>query len=139
MQFQFSAGIVVFRMQDGQREYLLLHYPHGHWDLPKGKIEKGESKEQAAVRELKEETSLDAEIINGFEQKFEYFFKHDGELVKKTVYFFVAKALSNDVQLSFEHVGSDWLPYTQARARLTFKNAKVLLQEVEQFLIIVNY
>ena len=38
----FSAGVVIFRMCDSNREYLLLHYSHGHWDLPKGKIENGE-------------------------------------------------------------------------------------------------
>ena len=135
MQFQFSAGFVPYREKNGEYEYLLLHYPHGHWDFPKGKIEKGESKQEAALRELKEETRLSAEIIDGFEKKFEYFFKQEGELIKKTVYFFIGKAIEGEITLSHEHIGFEWLPFDQAVERLTFDNAKELLKEVNSFLV----
>ena len=46
-----SAGIVLFRRKEGERLFLLLHYPTGHWDFVKGKMEKGESTHQTAVRE----------------------------------------------------------------------------------------
>ena len=38
-----SCGIVVFHRKDEECEFLLLHYPEGHWDLPKGHVEEGES------------------------------------------------------------------------------------------------
>ncbi len=135
MKFLFSAGIITFYIKNETPHFLLLHYPHGHWDLPKGKIEKGESKESAALRELKEETGLTAQIIEGFEKKLEYFFKQDGELIKKTVYFFLGQALSDEITLSDEHIDFAWLPYDQALERLTFENAKEVLKEAKCFKI----
>lgn len=134
MQFQFSGGFVLFNVKNGVREYLLLHYPHGHWDLPKGKIEKGETKHEAALRELKEETGLDATIIDGFQEQFDYFFKAEGQLIKKTVYFFIAQTDKREITLSHEHIGSAWLPKEEALARLTFENAKELLNSADSFL-----
>ncbi len=134
MKFLFSSGFFLFRVNNGELEFLLLQYPHGHWELPKGKIEKGESKQEAAMRELKEETGLDAELIPGYEEQLEYFFKHAGELNKKTVYFFVGRALSQEVTLSDEHIGYTWLPFDQALERLTFDNAKKLLTKAHTFL-----
>ncbi len=121
-------------MKSKTREYLLLHYPHGHWDLPKGKIEKGESKEQAALRELKEETGLETDIIEGFGEHYYYYFKQDGDLMKKTVYFFIGKALSDAVTLSEEHIGYEWLPFEKSMERLTFANTKTVLEKAEKFL-----
>ncbi len=136
MQRLFSAGIIIFYERAGKREYLLLHYAAGHWDLPKGKIEKGETKEQAALRELEEETGLAARILPGFEQTFGYWFKgyQEGELTHKTVYFFIGRTNKKKVALSHEHIGYTWLPYKQALKQLTYKNARETLQKAERFL-----
>src|SRR5260221_14596308 len=93
MKLLFSAGIIVYRIEDDQIEYLLLQYNAGHWDFAKGKIEKGETKEEAALRELDEETGLSAEIQPTFEETFSYIFHdYDKQLAQKTVYFFVGQA-----------------------------------------------
>ncbi len=134
MKEQVSAGIITFYIKNEVPHFLLLHYPHGHWDLPKGKIEEGESKETAALRELKEETGLTAQIIDGFEKKLEYFFKQNGELIKKTVYFFIGQVLFGEITLSDEHIGFEWLPCEQALKRLTFENAKEVLKQAHDFL-----
>ncbi len=134
MKYFFSAGIIVFYIKNEIPHFLLLHYPHGHWDLPKGKIEKGESKEIAALRELKEETGLTARIIEGFEKKFDYVFKQEDELIKKTVYFFLGQVISDEVILSYEHIGFAWLPYDQALERLTFETAQEVVKEAKCFL-----
>lgn len=134
MKFIFSAGIILFFIKNNEREYLLLHYPHGHWDLPKGKIEEGETKQQAALRELKEETGIAAEIYPDFEKHFNYFFKLDDVLIKKTVYFFVSQSFTDQVTLSEEHIGYSWLKYKDALKRLTFGNAQEVLKKANQFL-----
>jgi 8-oxo-dGTP pyrophosphatase MutT (NUDIX family) len=138
MQRQFSAGLVLFNEDTAteQRDYLLLHYLSGHWDFPKGKIEKGETKHQAALRELHEETGLTAEILLGFEEQFTYWFRNydDGELLQKTVYFFIGKTDKKEVTLSREHTAYAWLPFDQALERLTYDNAKEMLTKVEKFL-----
>lgn len=137
MQETFSAGLVIFKeLSPGQRTYLLLHYTSGHWDFPKGRIEKGESKLEAAMRELKEESGLTADLIPGFEQSFDYLFKayDTGELTRKTVYFFIGRAHEGEVVLSHEHIGYVWFEYREAVKRVTYPNAKKLLKEVEEFL-----
>jgi len=135
MKLLFSAGIVVYFKRKEKFQYLLLHYEAGHWGFPKGKIEEDEDKRETALRELKEEASLLATIHDGFEYSFEYFFKEkDGDLAKKTVYFFVGRTRSKKVRLSDEHVGFEWLEYEQAIEKLTYDNARKLLEKANKFL-----
>lgn len=130
-----SAGIVVYRTQNNVQEYLLLHYQAGHWDFPKGKVESGESHQEAALRELSEEAGITSTIMSGFEHTFSYVFHdYDGLLAKKTVYFFVGETQSNHITLSHEHQDFIWLPYQEACQKLTYANAKTLLDDVHTFL-----
>ncbi len=130
-----SAGIIVYCRIDNEVEYLLLHYSAGHWDFPKGKIEKGETKNQAALRELLEETGLYTKIQPGFEDRLSYFFyDFDGERAHKTVYFFVGQVKKQEIVLSHEHQGFDWLPFTLALKQLTYDNAKQVLRNVNDFI-----
>ncbi len=126
-----SAGVVVFN--DGR--YLLLQYGAGHWDFPKGHVEKGESDVQATLRELKEETGIvDAEILPGFSERIRYFFKKEGRTIAKEVVFFVARTKTEKVTLSHEHKGFVWLSFKEAVAKLTYDNAKNILRKAEAFL-----
>ncbi len=136
MKREFSAGVVVFCMRNKTIEYLLLHYASGHWDFPKGHIEKGETKKETALRELKEEAGISAQLYEGFEDSFEYFFKNTKtyELINKTVYFFVGKTDTKQVTLSHEHIGYEWLEYNQALEKITYKNAQELLKKAHKFL-----
>ena len=125
-----SAGTIVIK----DNKYLLLHYTAGHWDFAKGHVEAGESLQQTAIRELKEETGLDGEIFDGFEERFRYFFKVKGKLVQKEVVLFVTKVFSDEIVISNEHVGFAWLPIDDAMAKLTFKSSKDALQKAHQWL-----
>ena len=131
---QQSAGIVTYCIKDYEIQYLILHYISGHWDLAKGKLETGETKLQAAQRELTEETGLTAEIIPGFEESLAYIFKERGKMIKKTVTFFVGKTEQQSIKLSREHQGYLWLPYEKAYEKLTYTNAKELLEHAHEFL-----
>jgi 8-oxo-dGTP pyrophosphatase MutT (NUDIX family) len=133
-----SAGVVVFRTLPNPpktRLYLLLDYGR-HWDYPKGHVERGETDQATAIRELKEETGIDAQtFVPGFAREISYFFRHAKRgLIRKTVIFFAAEVNSDTVVLSDEHVGYAFLPYEQARQRLTFASARELLREAEIFL-----
>ncbi|AAL62659.1 diadenosine 5'5'''-P1,P4-tetraphosphate pyrophosphohydrolase (mutT/nudix family protein) [Pyrobaculum aerophilum str. IM2] len=131
---EISAGAVVF--YPGERVgYLLLHYPAGHWDFPKGNVELGETPEQAALREIKEETGLDAELLPGFKVEVEYVYTRGGRRVLKKVIYFLAQAKSRDVKLSWEHVGYAWLPFEQAMARATYKSTKEVLAKAHKKLM----
>lgn len=136
MKREFSAGVVVYHQTPQHRYYLLLQYGAGHWDFPKGHIEKGENKQEAALRELKEEAGLVLTLQEGFEHSFSYFFKNPKthELILKEVYFFIASSPHKKVTLSFEHTDFAWLPFDKALEQLTYKNAQELLAEVDAWL-----
>ncbi|MEM4662424.1 MAG: bis(5'-nucleosyl)-tetraphosphatase [Candidatus Diapherotrites archaeon] len=129
-----SAGAVVFYGFD-PRLYLLLHYSKGHWDFPKGHVEKNESDLEAMLRELKEETGIsDVVVIPGFRETISYFFSENGRKVSKTVTLFLVKSKTQNVVLSSEHVGYAWLPYEEALKKITFKNAAEVLKKANDFL-----
>lgn len=129
-----SAGAVVFRRAKGSPRYLLLRYPAGHWDLPKGNIEKGEEPLQTMVREVREETGIvDLRVIPGFEKKIEYFYRRDGKKVHKTVVFFLAETSVEKVTISFEHQDYGWFDYAEAMKTVTYPNARRLIKESEAF------
>jgi bis(5'-nucleosidyl)-tetraphosphatase len=130
-----SCGAVVYAKNNSEVKYLLLQYEAGHWDFVKGNVEEGESEQQTAVRELKEETGIDdASFVDGFREKISYFYKRQGATVYKEVVFFLMAAKNTNVTLSFEHVAFDWLSYDDAMKKLTFKNAKNVLQRSREFL-----
>jgi len=130
-----SAGTVIFRLADHQILYLLLHYDLGHWDFPKGKIEKGESTEQTIRREVREETGITAiDFVPGFKETVNYIFQQKGDLIKKWVVYLLGQTSQPEVKLSFEHQGSDWLPFEEALERITFKNTREVLHAADKYL-----
>jgi len=132
-----SAGAVVFYAENefADPDYLLLNYTAGHWDFPKGNIEAGEVERQAAAREIREETGItDVEFIEGFRMKIGYRYRHGRRIVQKEVVLFLARAKTNNVVLSHEHIGYAWKKYEDALERLTYRNAKNLLAAAKDFL-----
>jgi bis(5'-nucleosidyl)-tetraphosphatase len=130
-----SCGAVVFLKKGDSTKYLLLNYAAGHWDFVKGNVEPNESEKQTVTRELQEETSItDAEFIDGFRKLISYFYRRQGLTVHKEVVFFLIESHTEKVELSFEHVGYIWLDYQHAMEKLSFKNAKDVLQKAHDFL-----
>ncbi len=131
-----SAGAVIFRKEKKSIVYLLLHYHFktDYWDFPKGNIESGESEEDAALREVKEETGLaDVEIIPNFKEKINYFYKRDADTVFKEVVFYLAETNKRDVKISDEHTGYEWVDYQTALKRLK-ENSRNVLMKADEFL-----
>lgn len=130
-----SAGTVLFVEESNQNLFLLLHYPTGHWDFVKGKIENNESHEQTVIRETKEETGItNIEFIKGFKEKIEYSFKFNGDIVQKEVIFFLAKTNTKQVELSYEHLDYVWLDFNNALNKITYENAKNILRKAKNYL-----
>lgn len=142
-----SAGAIIFRKQNSEIYYLLLHYTARHWDFPKGHIEEGEKEEDAVRREIREETGIeDIKIIKGFREYIKYFFRQTYKLpearpwakalwIFKTVTFYLVQSQTKEVKISFEHKGFKWLPYKEALKQLKFKNAKEILKKANEFLV----
>ena len=130
-----SAGMVLFRKEDSKILFLLLHYPSGHWDFIKGKMEKGESTHETAIREAKEETGItDITFLENFEEWIKYDFQYQGELVHKKVVFFLAETKTNQVMISHEHLDYTWMDYNTSMEKTTFDNAKTVLTRAQMLL-----
>lgn len=140
MESEVSAGIVTVSKSSGSkssgdREYLVLRHENGgHWSFPKGHLENEETASRAAVRELSEETGLTVDrFIDDFRQKINYHYEREGKRVAKSVIYFLAFVPRNvDVTLSPEHLDFKWLPYPEARERLTYDNDRRLLDLAEE-------
>ncbi|MFA4983094.1 MAG: NUDIX domain-containing protein [Candidatus Micrarchaeia archaeon] len=136
-----SCGAVVFREVAGKNgavspRYLVLHYAAGHWDLPKGHVEAGESEEETARREIQEETGI-AELgfLAGFRETVLYSYRNElGNVTEKEAVFFLAKTAEKGVKLSDEHTGALWLPFSLAARKMTYENAKGMLRKANAFL-----
>lgn len=140
-----SAGAIIFRKEGSETLYLLLKYRSGHWEFPRGHIEAGETEEQAARREIEEETGIEnLDFIPGFKEYTKFVFKKTYNLkpeekkkapwIFKLITFFVAETTAKEVVLSEENIGFLWLPYEQALKKLTFKPAKGVFTKAHNFI-----
>ncbi|MDH2906753.1 MAG: NUDIX domain-containing protein [Candidatus Nitrosotalea sp.] len=127
-----SAGAIIYRQSPEGKMYLLLNYPSGHWDFVKGNIEKGETFKQTVLREIREETGIeDITFVDGFEDKVEYHYQRDGQVIHKEVIFFLANTKTNKVVLSYEHCDYTWLNFNDALEKLTYKTAQNLFKKIK--------
>jgi len=136
MPVERSAGAVVFRRENKKIKYLLIQYGWGHWEFPRGLIEKRESLKEAAKREIEEEVGIkDIQFIPGFKEWIKFFFKLKGKNIMKIATFLLAETKTKKIKLSYEHKDYAWLEYQEALEKLTFKNAKEILKKANQFLM----
>ncbi len=125
-----SCGVVLINLGS----ILLLEYPQGHWDFPKGHLEEGdESRQAAARRELEEETGIDdVDIVEGFEMRTEYSFRHKGKRIHKQVYWYIGITEQMEVTISHEHRNHLWLDWDQAMEVLTHKESQDILAAAQR-------
>jgi 8-oxo-dGTP pyrophosphatase MutT (NUDIX family) len=135
MRTEKSCGAVVFRNKNDNIQVLLIrHLNGGHWAFPKGHVEKGETEEQTALREILEETGLAVELDNRYRQVVSYSPKKD---VVKNVVYFVATASSDAATVAQEEEISQivWVDMHNAADYVSFDNdKKVLLGAIEHYL-----
>jgi ADP-ribose pyrophosphatase YjhB (NUDIX family) len=89
---QRSAGGVVFRRRAAGIEVCLILDSYGYWTFPKGKVEAGETEEQAALREIAEEVALRDLRVLGHVSDAAYRYRGGSDVIKKTVYWYLMEA-----------------------------------------------
>ena len=131
--YERSCGAVVFHEIAGTNRFLLIKNKRSaHWSFPKGHVEKGETDEQAAIREVKEETGIDISLIEGFRAKSEYSIQRK---IEKIVYIYAASCESTLTHIQQEEIEDYlWLDYNKAMKHLRFENDKNILYRVHEFL-----
>ena len=118
-----SCGIVVF----DQDKVLLIKHNGGHISFPKGHVEEGETEKETALREVKEETGIEAEIISDKTFMNTYSPK---EGYMKDVYYFVGKKVGGELKPQLEEVSiCDFFEIEDAKNTLTYDIDRRILRD----------
>jgi len=131
-----AAGGVVFREGDEGIEIVLVsRRASGLFALPKGKVDPGESIEETALREVREESGLVAEILQPLGEV-RYWFSDDlGERVDKVVHFYLMRPTGGDMA-DHDHEFDDvaWFHLAEAERLLTHKNQMHILHRAAELI-----
>jgi mutator protein MutT len=120
--FSGTRGLLIGRIdhKDASRERLL-------WSLPKGHIEAGETPEEAAIREVQEETGITSEIIKSI-GVIDFWFMAGGKRIHKTVHHFIFKEVSGELTPQITEVDEvSWFPLSEIVERLAYPDEKKLI------------
>lgn len=135
--YERSCGAVVFMPIDDKINFLVIKNKRSsHWSFPKGHVEKGESLEDTARREVLEETGVHIDIIPDFITESEYTIQGR---VEKTVNIFLARTNDSKVVIQEEEIDDyKWVSFDDALKRLKFENDKKILTKAQDFLLKKN-
>ncbi|MCX5720219.1 MAG: NUDIX hydrolase [Nitrospirae bacterium] len=139
---QVSSGGVIFRKNNDMVEIALVSVKDGKvWCLPKGIVDKGESPEKTAVREVSEETGLRGRIVEKLgEIKYWYYIKEGNIKCRKTVHFFLMEYEGGDVaDHDWEVDSASWFQIDEALKKVNYKSEKELLEKAKKNLLQNEY
>lgn len=130
MAHEKSCGAVLYYTKQGRRIFLLVnsHY----YGFPKGHVEEGETEKETALREIKEETGISAEILDGFRETVNY---HLANGNSKEVVFFVARYENQRYTVNHDElVGITLATYERALHLLNHPDTKNVLKDANKWL-----
>ncbi len=133
MATETSCGALVVNKNGSSNKILLIRNRGGnYWGFPKGHREEGETLEETALREIREETGLEIELIKGFSAETAY--KKDNGNTKYVTYF-LAEPVSPEVIIQEEEIsGYTWLEYSDCMEKLTYRRDKNVLKQAENYI-----
>lgn len=131
MKYEKSCGFVVYKEVQETNYYLIIRASNGEYGFPKGHMENNETEHETAIRELKEETNVEVQIIDGFRHQIEYPLPNKENVKKQSVYF-LGKCIMNDIVCQETEVSEAmFVPFAKAMELLTFEDTKMILKEAD--------
>jgi 8-oxo-dGTP pyrophosphatase MutT (NUDIX family) len=135
-QRETSAGGVVYRLHEGGALFLLIKDSYQNWGFPKGHLETGERAEDAALREVREETGIDDLAMRGRIETIDWYFRFRGQLIHKVCHFYLME--TNQATTNPQHAegitACRWVSYDDARAAISYANARKVLGRANEMI-----
>jgi 8-oxo-dGTP pyrophosphatase MutT (NUDIX family) len=130
---EHSSGGAVITLRNGAHHVALIATRgKTRWGLPKGAVSEGETSEQAALREVLEETGIQAEIVKPLDT-IEYFFRAGDTLIRKRVDFYLMRYLGGELTPQLSEVDDvEWVELSEAIERASFESERKLLELARQ-------
>ena len=133
--FEKSCGAIVYTTEDGIIKYLLVEEASGFHSFPKGHMENGETEKETAIREIKEETDLDATLISDFRVSEQYQLSEKPGVTKQVVYYLAKYTDENPRVVRSQEVRSlRSLSLEEALAVIEHENKKELLLQADKYI-----
>lgn len=125
-----SAGGVVFRRTGDGMRVLLIRDPYSNWGLPKGHLEPDETPEQAALREVMEETGLGQLVLVERLPTIDWYFRDRGRLIHKFCHFYLLEAAHGEPVPQADEGITDcaWVEVEVALTRVGYANAREVIR-----------
>jgi 8-oxo-dGTP diphosphatase len=128
---EHSSGGAVISLREGAPHIALIATRNRtRWGLPKGAVNEGETSEAAALREVREETGIEAKIVRPLET-IEYFFRAGDTLIQKRVDFYLMDYVAGDLEPQLSEVDDvEWVELSSALRRASFDSERKLLETI---------
>lgn len=135
MIYEKACGAVVYTILNGQIHYVIIQQQEGFHGFPKGHVEKNETEEETALREIYEEVGLRPTLIKGFKVIDEYPLLRKQHVIKQVVYFLAEYSSQAIIIQEEELLGAMLLPYEEAIKILDYESSRKVLAQADHFLL----
>jgi 8-oxo-dGTP pyrophosphatase MutT (NUDIX family) len=132
-----SAGGVVYRVDaEAAPLFLLIRDSYANWGFPKGHLESGEQAEDAALREVREETGLTELSLRGTIDTIDWYFRFRGRLIHKVCHFFLMETTEAETapQRAEGITACRWVAYGEAVESISYGNARQVLRQAYEMI-----
>jgi 8-oxo-dGTP pyrophosphatase MutT (NUDIX family) len=135
-QRETSAGGVVYRLEGGAPLFLLIRDSYSNWGFPKGHLEAGERADEAAIREVREETGLSELSLRGTIDTIDWYFRFRGRLIHKVCHFYLMETSQAETapQRTEGITACQWIAYDAAAAAVSYANARNVLRRAQEMI-----